>query len=245
MKPMKRQSISNLKVRAVSLALCVAGCAAFGQGGGGPWGGPGGGPPPRPPLPPVIKALDTNGDHVIDATEIANAPQSLMKLLKSGSTSLAIADLLGPRRGHGPHGRPPGPPPDLSGTDMQLANPDSQNEPPPPPPDDQGGPAMSGTNQDGPPPGGDGGRPHRPVPPVIRALDTNKDGVIEANEIANATQALQTLLKSGSTSLSIPDLLGPPPHRRGPGGPGDDGPPPPPPDDQGPPPEESGTNGGQ
>src|SRR5208283_3851430 len=45
-------------------------------------------------------------------------------------------------------------------------------------------------------------------------------GIIDANEIANAAQSLKTLLKSGSTSLTIEDLLGPPPHGRRPQGQG-------------------------
>jgi len=39
---------------------------------------------PRPPTPPIIKALDVNGDGVIDATEIANAPAELKTLDKNG-----------------------------------------------------------------------------------------------------------------------------------------------------------------
>jgi hypothetical protein len=74
---------------------------------------------------------------------------------------------------------------------------------------------------------------------VIEALDTNHDGIIEADEIANAAQSLKTLEKNGSNELTIEDLLGPPPRGMRP-------PPPPPgqggPDDQAPPPQ-SGTDG--
>src|SRR6185295_19481978 len=41
------------------------------------------------------------------------------------------------------------------------------------------------------PPGGGPGR--RPPPPIIAALDANHDGVIDANEIADASNALKTL----------------------------------------------------
>src|SRR5580704_12081864 len=89
----------NMKSMRTSLLLCAALCGAgvaFGQGGpGGPGGGPGG-PPPPPPLPPVIQALDTNNDGIIEASEIANAPQSLRTLEKSGSDQLTIPELLGP-----------------------------------------------------------------------------------------------------------------------------------------------------
>lgn len=78
----------------------------------------------------------------------------------------------------------------------------------------------------GPPPGGDrpyraeaggpggpegprGMNGHRPPPsPVIEALDANHDGVIDANEIANAPAALKTLDKNGDGKLT-PDELRP------------------------------------
>lgn len=67
---------------------------------------------------------------------------------------------------------------------------------------------------------GPGGfRPHRPPPPIIVALDVNKDGVIDENEIANAAAALKTLDKNGDGKLT-PDELRPPPP------PWHDGPPP-------------------
>ncbi|MGA9777667.1 MAG: EF-hand domain-containing protein [Limisphaerales bacterium] len=84
---------------------------------------------PRPPLPAIVKALDANGDGVIDATEIANAPAELKTLDKNGDGQLTPDEYIGPRphmdppREGGPnadHGSPPagddnppaGPPPD-------------------------------------------------------------------------------------------------------------------------------------
>ena len=93
-------------------------------------------------------------------------------------------------------------------------------------------------------PGGPGGpRMHGnrpPLPAVIRALDANHDGVVDAEEIANAPAALKTLDKNGDGKLTMDELMGPPPQGGGrpPGnGPGDgpgnfDGPPGPPPGDQ-------------
>src|SRR5271157_3264198 len=49
--------------------------------------------------------------------------------------------------------------------------------------------------QDNPPPGAR--RHQRPPLPIVTALDTNHDGVIDANEIANAPAALKTLDKNG------------------------------------------------
>ena len=54
--------------------------------------------------------------------------------------------------------------------------------------------------------------------PIFLALDTNHDGVIDANEIANAPAALRTLLKDGSTNLTAEDLFGPPQRMGGRGG---------------------------
>jgi Ca2+-binding EF-hand superfamily protein len=74
---------------------------------------------PRPPLPSIVKVLDLNGDGVIDATEIANAPAALKTLDKNGDGQLTRDEL-----------RPPRPP--------QDGGPDSGNNGPQgPPPDDQ------------------------------------------------------------------------------------------------------------
>jgi len=69
----------------------------------------------------------------------------------------------------------------------------------------QGGPPM------GPPPG------QRPPPPVIAALDTNKDGVISASEIANASDALKSLDKNGDGQLTQDELRPPPRNGQGQG----------------------------
>ena len=70
-------------------------------------------------------------------------------------------------------------------------------------------------------------RPPGPRPPaIIAALDANKDGILDATEIDNATAALTTLDKNGDGSLSREELMGPRPEGRGgrgPGGPGGPG----------------------
>jgi hypothetical protein len=80
-----------------------------------------------------------------------------------------------------------------------------------------------------PPPGGTNQfqlRPRRggrhPVPPLVAALDVNRDGQLDATEIANASAALLKLDANGDGSLTREELCPRPP--RGAGGPG--GPPP-------------------
>ena len=65
---------------------------------------------------------------------------------------------------------------------------------------------------DGPPPPdgpAQGNRPPRPPSPVMHVLDANHDGVLSADEIANASKALLTLDKNGDGQLT-PDELRPP-----------------------------------
>ena len=93
-----------------------------------------------------------------------------------------------------------------------------------------------------PPPEGDGGKPDepqdpprkpKPVPPLVAALDADKDGTISADELEVSTDSLKQLDKNGDGELSPEDIH---PH----------GPPPPPPGDgdgdqpQGPPPGDDG-----
>jgi len=70
-------------------------------------------------------------------------------------------------------------------------------------------------------PGGPGG-PRQPMP-IIAALDANKDGKIDASEIANAAAALKALDKNNDGELTPDEFAGPRPggRRGGPeGGPG-------------------------
>jgi hypothetical protein len=117
----------------------------------------------------LIKALDTNGDGIIDAAEIANASAALKTLDTNNDGQLTRDEFLPPR----PDGA---------------------------------------TN--GPPPGQNGHRP--PRPPIIAALDANGDGIIDAQEIANAPAALLKLDKNGDGQLTPDEYR---PHRPPPDGP--------------------------
>ena len=95
---------------------------------------------------------------------------------------------------------------------------------------------------------------HPPVSPLVKALDVNGDGIIDSNEIANASAELLTLDKNNDGQLTPNEYRPPrPPGMGGPPGSGNasnDGPPGPPGDDNsmnggppGPPPDESSGGG--
>lgn len=71
-------------------------------------------------------------------------------------------------------------------------------------------------------PGGQGGMRPPQGGPLMAALDANHDGVIDADEIANASAALKALDKNGDGKLTQEELRPPgPPMNGGPnGGPG-------------------------
>ena len=83
---------------------------------------------------------------------------------------------------------------------------------------DNGGNGQGGP-QDGQNPGsaeGPGRRGHHPPPPaIIQALDANHDGVIDADEIANAVAVLKSLDKNADGKLTPDEFMGPRPQRPG------------------------------
>ena len=119
----------------------------------GPWAARTNGPPP-PPLPPLIKALDTNGDGVIDASEIANASAALLKLDKNGDGKLTADEYLPPRPSSQDRGFAGGPPP--GGLPPGDGPPDGgwSGGPPPGEPPGDGGPPPDGPPPGDPPPDG-------------------------------------------------------------------------------------------
>jgi hypothetical protein len=69
----------------------------------------------------------------------------------------------------------------------------------------QGGP---GGEQGGP----GGGERRRFMPPIIAALDANSDGVIDEQEIANASAALKKLDKNGDGKITREEMMPPRPQ---------------------------------
>ena len=68
-----------------------------------------------------------------------------------------------------------------------------------------------------PPPGRPDHAPpfRRPPNPLMEALDTNHDGILSAEEIANASASLKKLDKNGDGQLTEEELRPPPPGGRG------------------------------
>ena len=83
---------------------------------------------PRPPQPAMVKVLDVNGDGVIDASEIANAPAALKTLDKNGDGELTPDEFIGSRPHMGP---PPGQNGDGANGD-QMPPPEGAPDGPPP-----------------------------------------------------------------------------------------------------------------
>ncbi len=90
----------------------------------------------RPPTPPIVKALDVNGDGIIDSNEIASAPAELLTLDKNHDGKLTRDEYLGPRPHRGQFGRPDngqGPPDNGQGPpDNGQGPPDGGQNPPNP-----------------------------------------------------------------------------------------------------------------
>jgi hypothetical protein len=56
---------------------------------------------------------------------------------------------------------------------------------------------------------------HHPPSPLMMALDVNHDGIIDSNEIANASEELKTLDKNGDGQLTLDELRPPGPPMKG------------------------------
>src|ERR1022692_1230910 len=101
--------IKNITQLTLAIGLAASIHLAQGQPGPGRFGGPGG--PPNGgkfPMPPIIKALDTDGDGVIDSNEIANAPAALKTLDKNGDGKLTWEEIMpAPPGGFGGNDGPP------------------------------------------------------------------------------------------------------------------------------------------
>ncbi|MBX3411241.1 MAG: EF-hand domain-containing protein [Pirellulales bacterium] len=169
----------------------------FGQAGGrGPAGGPGpagAGPgsdgPPGPP--PLLVALDADGDGTLSAQEIENASSALQRLDKNGDGRLTRNELMPPPPGAGrTFSRDRGP--DAPGNPEQLVR-----------------RLMNGDKN------GDGKLQKEELPERMRQrfdrMDANGDGALDADELKNAAERLQRRMRENDdASASAADNAGKP-----------------------------------
>lgn len=210
-----------MKTASILTALLVGiGTAAMAQEGGRRPGGPGAGRGPggpggrgelRRPM-PLIVALDRDHNGEISAQEIAGAAEAL-KTLDRNSDGKLTPDELHPQGGPGAGPRVEGGPGGGEGAPGRVRPGRGEGEPRRGP----GGPRGEGEPGAGPErPGRPGGPGGMPIPPVLAALDTDRDGELSAREIASAPAALKTLDKNSDGKLTHEELR--PPF--GPGNPG-------------------------
>lgn len=162
-----------------------------------PTNAPGAGNPR--PKPPIIAALDTNQDGVISALEIANAATALKTLDKNGDGKLTGDEYIPPRPGG------PGGPAGMDGTLGSSQPIDFRNQSSQIRPSGCSGPPPTSDTGDSGKPGPGSGRPPKPL--IDTALDANKDGIISADEIANATRILKKLDKNGDAQLTPDEFM--------------------------------------
>ncbi|HJN66579.1 MAG TPA: hypothetical protein QF761_10270, partial [Pirellulales bacterium] len=55
-------------------------------------------------------------------------------------------------------------------------------------------------------------RPRHPMPPLLRALDTDQDGNLSSEEIENAVQSLKALDEDSDGTISRREMRPPPPE---------------------------------
>ncbi|HEX7862160.1 MAG TPA: hypothetical protein VF773_17630 [Verrucomicrobiae bacterium] len=134
------------------------------------------------PIPGIFGALDANNDRKLDKTEIAGATDALKKLDKDSDGKLTAAELRG-GMGRGP--RPDG---DAPQGDRPNRGPRNDSE-------ERAGQRPQG---DRPAVGGGG--------PFVAALDANKDGSLDADELKGAPAALGKLDKNSDGEVTMEEL---------------------------------------
>lgn len=173
---------------------------------------------------PFLQTLDADDDGILSADEIKDAPAALQKLDKNGDGKLTRDEWQPPMR-PGPQGegeRPGGP----RDGERPRGGPRDGERPRGGPRDgerprggegDEKGRAPEEKRER--PDGGERTRGERsPAPPLVGALDADRDGALSAEEIAQSSAALAKLDQNKDGQLG-PREYGPrPPREGGPGG---------------------------
>jgi hypothetical protein len=176
--------------------------------GGGP-GGPGG--PGRFHLlpPPVQEQLNLSSDQQKQVADLEAEMKAEMEKILTREQLQQLKQIGPPGRQGGPGGE--GGPRPADGQLRPRREGDARGA---------GGFGGPGGGPGGPGgPGGMGGQ--RPMNPIVAALDLNKDGIIDAEEIAKASKSLKKLDKNGDRKLTSEEFR--PQQPGGMGGPGGQG----------------------
>ena len=125
----------------------------------------------------------------------------LSTLIIGATATMLVAQDNRPPQGNRPQGGPPSQGNRPSGGQQQRG----------PGQDRQGGPGGEGRPSQGGPgaQGGSGQRGERPPFPLVDAIDSNRDHVIDASEIANASANLKKLDKNGDGKLTADEFAPP------------------------------------
>lgn len=137
-----------------------------------------------------LKTLDADKDGVLSAAEIDGAPAAL-KALDANNDGQLTRDELRPTGKGGQPGDGKGP------QHRGGRGPGAKDG------------ATTGTDSNAP--------AHRPAPPILKALDANGDGVLDATEIANAAAALRTLDANNDGQLTVEEACPAPKDGQGAG----------------------------
>lgn len=159
---------------------------------------------------PMMAALDANRNGVIDTDEIANARRALLELDSDGDGRLTREEIRPARpegrSGQGQRPQDRGERPDRPDRPDRRDRPDGPDRPDQPErPDRRERPEWPDRPEGAPDRGGPGaGRPF--MHPLFDALDANRDGTIDAEEMNNANVPLKELDKNADGRLTVDEL---------------------------------------
>ena len=146
------------------------------------------------PMMPIMAALDKNGDRIIDAEELKNAPAALKTLDKNSDGKLTEDEYRTQR-------------PERAGGQQKPAEPTKEGEKSSEKAVEQPKAEKTSEQVESPAPAqGVQRERHSFVLPIVSALDKNQDQVIDSDEIEKASDSLKTLDKNSDGQLTMDEL---------------------------------------